>query len=60
MDDDVIRDHLESPFHCGSLEHASVAWSKRNPACGDEVTLSLLIINNVILEAWHQVRGCLL
>lgn len=60
MDDDVIRDHMERPFHYGILPNASLVGTKRNPACGDEVTLSLLIINNVILEAWHQVRGCLL
>jgi len=60
VNDDIMRDHLERPFHCGVLQDASVIWSKRNPACGDEVTLSLKIKSDMIVEAWHQVRGCLL
>ena len=60
MDDDIVRDHLEHPFHCGMPHDASCVWSKRNPACGDEVSLSLYIADNTIVEAWHQVRGCML
>ena len=59
-DDDVIRDHLEKPCHRGTLKDASIVWSKRNPACGDEVTLSLRIADDTIIEAWHEVRGCML
>lgn len=55
-----MRDHLERPFHRGILPSASVVCSRRNPACGDEVTLSLNIKDDTIVEAWHQVRGCLL
>lgn len=60
MDDDVIRDHLEQPFHLGKLRGASAIWSKRNPACGDEVSLSLRISGHEIVDAWHEVRGCML
>lgn len=60
MDEDVIRDHLEIPFNCGILKSPSAVWSKRNPACGDEVTLSLRISDEIIVEAWHHVRGCML
>ena len=60
VNEDVIRDHLEKPFHCGTIKDASIIWSKRNPACGDEVTLSLRISQETIIEAWHQVRGCML
>jgi len=60
VDEDVIRDHLEKPFHYGIVQNPSIVGSKRNPACGDEVTLSLRISNEIIVEAWHQVRGCML
>lgn len=60
VNEDVIRDHLEMPFHCGTIKDASNVWSKRNPACGDEVTLSLQISNETIIEAWHEARGCML
>lgn len=60
VNEDVIRDHLEKPFHRGPIKDASIIWSKRNPTCGDEVTLSLRISNETIIEAWHQVRGCML
>ena len=60
MSSDTIRDHLESPFRCGVLPNATVLGSMRNPACGDEVTLFLRIDEDVVLEVWHRVRGCLL
>ena len=60
MSTDAIRDHLESPFHCGVPEAPNVCGSRRNPACGDEVTLYLRIVDGVVDEMWHQAKGCLL
>lgn len=60
MNEDVLRDHLETPFHDGLPSNATVVKSKRNPTCGDEVTLSLIIESDHIVAAWQQVRGCML
>jgi nitrogen fixation NifU-like protein len=60
MSTDAIRDHLESPFHCGVLTTPTICGSSRNPACGDEVTLYLRIIDGAVNEMWHQAKGCLL
>jgi len=60
MNDDTFRDHMENPWHCGVLHNATVFGSLRNPTCGDEVTLYLKVDGDVIVEAWHQARGCLL
>ena len=60
MNEDILRDHLEAPFHEGIHPAATVIRTKRNPTCGDEVTLSLVIERDHIIEAWQTVRGCLL
>lgn len=60
MNEDILRDHLEAPFHEGIHPAATVIRTKRNPTCGDEVTLSLVIEKDHVIEAWHCVRGCLL
>ncbi len=60
MNEDTFRDHIESPCHRGVPHHPTLSGTLRNPACGDEVTLYLKLDGDVIVEAWHQVRGCLL
>ena len=60
MNEDILRDHLEAPFHEGIHPAATVIRTKRNPTCGDEVTLTLVIERDHIIEAWQTVRGCLL
>ncbi len=60
MNEDTFRDHIERPCHRGAPQDATLSGTLRNPACGDEVTLYLKLDGDVIVEAWHQVRGCLL
>jgi len=60
MNEDTFRDNIENPCHRSVLPDATLSGTLRNPACGDEVTLYLKIDGDVIVEAWHQVRGCLL
>ncbi len=60
MESDTLQDHLRCPCNCGVMDNASAVGTLRNPACADEVTLYLKIENEVIIAAWHQVRGCLL
>lgn len=57
--DEFILDHYESPFHKGHLEEPTFAHSARNPLCGDEVRLELLVDDqNRVVKAYFDGRGC--
>lgn len=57
-DADRLRDHIESPYHKGRLEQPTCASTARNPLCGDQIQLQLLIDNGRIRQAWFDGRGC--
>ena len=57
--DDHIMDHFESPYHKGHLECPSCSHSDRNPICGDQVTVELLVDDeNRVKEAYFDGKGC--
>jgi nitrogen fixation NifU-like protein len=63
MDDslysDFILDQYESPYHRGHLEHPTICHQDKNPICGDEVRLEILVDeNNRVKEAWFDGHGC--
>lgn len=63
MDDslysDFILDQYESPYHRGHLEHPTIAHQDKNPICGDEIHLEILVDeNNRVKEAWFDGHGC--
>lgn len=53
-----LLDHAQSPYHQGRLEQPTCAWTERNPLCGDQIHLQLLIAGDRITEAWFEGRGC--
>ena len=43
------------------LKNPNVSFTSRNPVCGDEVTINLVINkDNIISHYGHKVRGCAL
>ena len=53
----VILDHYKSPHHKG-LPDSSISVHHVNPSCGDEITLSLTVVDgNVTDLVWDGV-GC--
>ena len=57
--DDHILDHFESPYHKGHLDCPTCSHSDRNPICGDQVTLELLVSDHhVVTEAYFHGKGC--
>ncbi|MBS0203822.1 MAG: iron-sulfur cluster assembly scaffold protein [Planctomycetes bacterium] len=57
--DDHILDHFESPYHKGHLEHPTCSHSDRNPICGDQITVELLLDDqNRVKEAYFDGKGC--
>lgn len=57
--DDHIMDNFESPYHKGHLPHPTCSHSDRNPICGDQVTVELLVDQqNRVQEAYFDGKGC--
>jgi nitrogen fixation NifU-like protein len=57
--DDHILDHFESPYHKGHLANPTCSHSDRNPICGDQVTVELLVDDqNRVKEAYFDGKGC--
>lgn len=56
----VILDHAKQRSGYGTLEHHNAERSERNPTCGDEITLQLLLkpgTDRIASLAWHG-SGC--
>ena len=57
--DDHLLDHFESPYHKGHLPHPTCSHSDRNPICGDQVTVELLVDDpDRVKEAYFDGKGC--
>jgi nitrogen fixation protein NifU and related proteins len=54
----VILDHSRSPRNFHKLEGANRKAEGQNPLCGDQVTMYLLMENDVLKEISFQGSGC--
>ena len=55
---DVILDHYRSPRNRGLLDDPTVSAEGFNPSCGDEIQLSVAIIDNVVGGLGFGGSGC--
>ena len=55
---DAFLDHFRNPRGQGSLEDATHTATATDPACGDELSLDLLVDEGVVTCARFRVRGC--
>lgn len=54
----VILDHYRSPHHKGLSESKDIQVHHNNPSCGDEVTLNLVLTDQIVQDiSWDGV-GC--
>jgi nitrogen fixation protein NifU and related proteins len=53
-----LIEHFEHPRNVGDLPDASVRVKVENPACGDIMTLALLVNGGVVEQVRFQTRGC--
>jgi nitrogen fixation NifU-like protein len=53
-----ILDHYRRPRHKGALDRATGVHRVRNPLCGDDVTVSVLVRDGVVVEARYTGTGC--
>ena len=54
----IILDHNRRPKNYGSLEGASHRAAGRNPDCGDEVSVELLVSDDRIADVRFTSAGC--
>ena len=55
---EVILDHYKRPRNKGQLDSPDVAIHMKNPTCGDEVQLQLLMKDGVVEDAKFVGDGC--
>ncbi|MFY9620518.1 MAG: iron-sulfur cluster assembly scaffold protein [Pyrinomonadaceae bacterium] len=55
---EIFRDHIAHPRNAGELSNASVVAEGTNPVCGDQLRLSLRIIDGRIEAARFLAYGC--
>lgn len=55
---DVILDHNKNPRNFKHIENSSHQAHGVNPLCGDDYWVSLIVENNLIIEAGFTGSGC--
>jgi nitrogen fixation protein NifU and related proteins len=53
-----LIDHFRNPRNVGELPAPAVTVEASNPACGDEMRLSVRFGEGKVVEARYKVRGC--
>jgi nitrogen fixation NifU-like protein len=54
----VIMDHYQHPRNQGKLDDETVNIMLKNPTCGDEIALQLLIQENRVVDVRFSGIGC--
>jgi nitrogen fixation NifU-like protein len=55
---ELILDHYRRPRNKGRVEAADAEGGARNPLCGDELTVTLTILDGRVAEARFTGTGC--
>ncbi len=55
---EAIIDHYKHPRHKGQLDDPDIHYRDTNPFCGDEVTVQLKVVDNVVVDAAFDGKGC--
>lgn len=54
----TVMDHFLNPRNTGELPHPTHSAFVRNPACGDQLKLTLLVKEGVVADARVKTFGC--
>ena len=61
MDDlyrEYILDHYKHPRNYGELAEATIVHEEHNPLCGDQLTLYVLVEDDIIKAVRFRGKGC--
>lgn len=53
-----ILEHYRRPRHKGALGRANGVHTVKNPLCGDDVTIAVLVRDGTVIEAGFTGTGC--
>ncbi|WP_067619441.1 Fe-S cluster assembly sulfur transfer protein SufU [Alicyclobacillus acidiphilus] len=54
----VIMDHYQNPRNQGRLSDEAISVDLRNPSCGDEISLQMMVENGVVKDVRFKGSGC--
>lgn len=54
----VIMDHYSHPRNQGEIADGAVTVDLKNPTCGDEITLQLLVADGIVQDVRFKGAGC--
>jgi nitrogen fixation NifU-like protein len=55
---EIILDHYRNPHHKGLREPFQAEVHHVNPTCGDEVTLRVHVVDDVVADVSYDALGC--
>ena len=55
---EIILDHYKAPHHAGLREPFQAEVHHVNPTCGDEVTLRVHVVDDIIEDISYDTQGC--
>lgn len=55
---EAIIDYYNHPRYKGRLDNPDFHYHDTNPFCGDEVTIQVKVVDDVVVEAAFEGRGC--
>jgi nitrogen fixation NifU-like protein len=55
---EIILDHYRNPHHKGLREPFQAEVHHMNPTCGDEVTLRVHVVDDVVADVSYDALGC--
>lgn len=55
---DIILDHSRFPRNYGSLKNPTQSVEVKNPLCGDEITMEVIIRDGIVKEVGFIGQGC--
>jgi nitrogen fixation protein NifU and related proteins len=58
MYQEIILDHYRHPHHSGLREPFDAEVHHVNPVCGDEVTLRVVLKDDVVADVSYEALGC--
>ena len=57
---EIIMDHYKNPRNRGSLSGASFVAQQHNSSCGDEITCSGIVEQDILHEVRFDGKGCVI
>ena len=55
---DKVMDHFKNPRNVGEIENADGKGEVGNPTCGDMMTITIVVKDNVISDIKFKTFGC--